>query len=52
VLDNYATHKHKDARKWLARADNQRIALHFTPTTRSRSPGPRTPTKYSTASNA
>ena len=32
VLDNYATHKHQDVRKWLARPENQRITLHFTPT--------------------
>jgi hypothetical protein len=32
VLDNYATHKHADVRKWLARPENQRITLHFTPT--------------------
>ena len=32
VCDNYATHKHADVRKWLARPENQRITLHFTPT--------------------
>ena len=32
VLDNYATHKHPDVRTWLARPENQRITLHFTPT--------------------
>jgi transposase len=32
VLDNYATHKHPDVRTWLARPQNQRITLHFTPT--------------------
>jgi transposase len=32
VLDNYATHKHEDVRRWLARPENQRITLHFTPT--------------------
>jgi transposase len=32
VLDNYATHKHADVRNWLARPENQRIALHFVPT--------------------
>ncbi len=32
ILDNYATHKHADVRKWLARPENQRITLHFTPT--------------------
>ena len=32
VCDNYATHKHADVRKWLARPKNQRITLHFTPT--------------------
>jgi len=32
VLDNYGTHKHPDIRRWLARPENQRITLHFTPT--------------------
>jgi hypothetical protein len=32
VLDNYATHKHPDVRKWLAKPENQRITRHFTPT--------------------
>src|SRR5215469_2453251 len=32
VLDNYGTHKHPEVRKWLARPENQRITLHFTPT--------------------
>jgi hypothetical protein len=32
VCDNYATHKHADVRKWLARPQNQRITLHFIPT--------------------
>ena len=32
VLDNYATCKHADVRKWLARPENQRITLHFVPT--------------------
>jgi transposase len=32
VLDNYGTHKHAEVRKWLARPQNQRITLHFTPT--------------------
>lgn len=32
VLDNYGTHKHPEIRKWLARPENQRITLHFTPT--------------------
>jgi transposase len=31
VLDNYGTHKHADVRRWLARPENQRITLHFTP---------------------
>jgi transposase len=31
VLDNYATRKHQDVRAWLARPQNQRITLHFTP---------------------
>jgi transposase len=33
VCDNYATHKHPDARAWLAK--NPRITLHFTPTSGS-----------------
>jgi transposase len=32
VLDNYGTHKHPEVRKWLAEPANQRITLHFTPT--------------------
>jgi transposase len=32
VLDNYGTHKHAEVRKWLALPENQRITLHFTPT--------------------
>jgi len=32
VLDNYGTHKHAEVRKWLAKPENQRITLHFTPT--------------------
>jgi transposase len=32
VLDNYGTHKHPEVRGWLARPENQRITLHFTPT--------------------
>ncbi len=32
VCDNYATHKHADVRAWLARPENQRITLHFVPT--------------------
>jgi transposase len=32
VCDNYATHKHAEVRRWLARPENQRITLHFTPT--------------------
>ena len=32
VLDNYGTHKHPEIRAWLARPANQRITLHFTPT--------------------
>jgi len=31
VLDNYGTHKHPEIRRWLARPENQRITLHFTP---------------------
>ena len=33
ILDNYATHKHPDVQKWLAR--NRRFHLHFTPTSSS-----------------
>ena len=32
VLDNYAAHKHPEVRRWLARPENERITLHFTPT--------------------
>jgi transposase len=32
VCDNYATHKHAEVRTWLARPENQRITLHFVPT--------------------
>jgi transposase len=32
VCDNYAAHKHPEVRRWLARPENQRITLHFTPT--------------------
>jgi transposase len=32
VLDNYGTHKHPEIRSWLAKPENQRITLHFTPT--------------------
>jgi transposase len=32
VLDNYGTHKHPEIRRWLARPENQRVTLHFTPT--------------------
>jgi transposase len=31
VLDNYGTHKHPEVRAWLARPENTRITLHFTP---------------------
>jgi transposase len=30
VLDNHATRKHPEIRRWLA--DNPRVTLHFTPT--------------------
>ena len=30
ILDNYATHKHENVRKWLAK--NPRVHFHFTPT--------------------
>lgn len=33
ILDNYATHKHEDVRKWLAK--HPRFHLHFTPTSSS-----------------
>jgi len=33
ILDNYATHKHPDVQRWLAR--NKRFHLHFTPTSSS-----------------
>jgi transposase len=32
VVDNYRTHKHENVRSWLARPENSRIQLHFTPT--------------------
>jgi transposase len=32
VCGNYATRKHAEVRRWLARPQNQRITLHFTPT--------------------
>jgi hypothetical protein len=32
VADNYGTHKHPEVRTWLARPENQRITLQFTPT--------------------
>jgi transposase len=32
VADNYAAHKHPEIRRWLARPENDRITLHFTPT--------------------
>jgi transposase len=31
VLDNYGTRKHPEIRTWLARPENTRITLHFTP---------------------
>ena len=31
ICDNYSAHKHADVRRWLARPENQRITLHFTP---------------------
>jgi transposase len=33
IVDNYATHKHKKVRDWLAK--NTRVHLHFTPTSSS-----------------
>jgi transposase len=33
ILDNYATHKHSDVQRWLAR--HKRFHLHFTPTSSS-----------------
>ena len=32
VVDNYRTHKHENVKNWLARPENTRIKLHFTPT--------------------
>jgi transposase len=32
ICDNYSAHKHAEVRKWLARPENKRITLHFTPT--------------------
>jgi transposase len=32
IADNYAAHKHPEVRRWLARPENQRITMHFTPT--------------------
>jgi transposase len=32
ICDNYATHNHAEVRRWLARPENKRITLHFTPT--------------------
>jgi transposase len=32
IVDNYGTHKHPEVRRWLARPENTRITLHFTPT--------------------
>ena len=32
VCDTYATRKHADVRAWLGRPENQRITLHFVPT--------------------
>ncbi len=32
VLDDCGTHKHPEVRRWLAKPENQRITLHFTPT--------------------
>jgi hypothetical protein len=32
VLDNYGTNQHPEVRTWLAKPENQRITLHFTPT--------------------
>jgi transposase len=33
ILDNYATHKHKDVKFWLSK--HPRFHLHFTPTSSS-----------------
>jgi len=33
ILDNYATHKHAEVKRWLAR--NRRVHFHFTPTSAS-----------------
>jgi transposase len=32
ALDNYGMHKHPEVRSWLAKPENKRIVLHFTPT--------------------
>jgi transposase len=32
VCDNYVTREHAEVRAWLARPENQRITLHFVPT--------------------
>lgn len=32
VVDNYRTHKHANVKNWLARPENARVTLHFTPT--------------------
>jgi transposase len=31
VCDNYSIHEHAEVRTWLARPENKRITLHFTP---------------------
>jgi transposase len=31
VVDNYGTHDHPNVQAWLARPENQRIQMHFTP---------------------
>ena len=33
IVDNYATHKHENVKKWLER--NKRVQLHFIPTSSS-----------------
>jgi len=33
IADNYATHKHSNGQKWLAK--HKRITMHFTPTSAS-----------------
>ena len=36
IVDSYATHRHPEVQKWLAR--NPRLLMHFTPTSASCAP--------------